>query len=145
MTVLHSKICLIFFISIFISTKCFLFSVIMAIYNTGRFLDDSIGSLINQTIGFEKIQLILINDGSSDNSQEICLKYKKKYNNIIYLKIEHSRVSIARNFGLKYAIGKYINFLDADDKWDFNAFRNVLLFLEFFKDVDIVAGRIKFF
>jgi len=145
MTVLHSKICLIFFISIFISTKCFLFSVIMAIYNTGRFLDDSIGSLINQTIGFEKIQLILINDGSTDNSQEICLKYKKKYNNIIYLKIEHSGVSIARNFGLKYAIGKYINFLDADDKWDFNAFRNVLLFLEFFKDVDIVAGRIKFF
>ena len=78
MTILHSKICLTIFVIYFSSSKCFLFSVIMAIYNTGKYLDDSIGSIINQTIGFEKIQLILINDGSTDNSQEICLKYKKK-------------------------------------------------------------------
>jgi len=146
MTILHSKICLTIFIIYFSSSKCFLFSVIMAIYNTGKYLDDSIGSIINQTIGFEKIQLILINDGSTDNSQEICLKYKKKYNNnIIYSKIEHSGVSVARNIGLKYALGKYINFLDADDKWDFQAFRNALYFLEFHKNVDLVAGRLKFF
>ena len=67
--------------------NCYIFSVIMAVYNTGGFLDESIGSLIKQTIGFEKIQLILINDGSYDNSEEICLKYKKKYpNNIFILK-----------------------------------------------------------
>ena len=145
MTILLPKICLTIFIVFFSSSKCFLFSVIMAIYNTGKYLDDSIGSIINQTIGFEKIQLILINDGSTDNSEDICLKYKRKYNNIIYSKIEHSGVSMARNIGLKYALGKYINFLDADDKWDFQAFKYVLYFFKFHKNVDIVAGRLKFF
>ena len=57
--------------------KNFIFSVIMAIHNTGRYLDQSIGSLLNQTLNFEVIQIILINDGSIDNSEEICLKYKK--------------------------------------------------------------------
>lgn len=51
----------------------------MAIYNTGRYLDDSIGSLINQTIGFQKIQLILVNDGSTDETKEICQKYLDLY------------------------------------------------------------------
>ena len=46
--------------------NCFTFSVIMAIYNTGRYLDDSIGSLLNQTINFNEIQIILVNDGSID-------------------------------------------------------------------------------
>ena len=56
----------------------------MAIYNTGRYLDDSIGSLYNQTIGFSNIQIILVNDGSIDNSEQICLKYQKLYSkNII--------------------------------------------------------------
>ena len=96
----------------------FLFSVIISIYNTGRYLDDSIGSLINQTIGYEKIQIILINDGSTDDSEKICLKYKELYkNNIEYIKINHRGVSIARNIGLKYTKGLYINFLDSDDKW----------------------------
>ena len=140
----------IFFLSIniiiFSSAKCYLFSVIMAIYNTGRYLDDSIGSIVNQTIGFTNIQLILINDGSTDNSEEICLKYKNKFNsNIIYSKIEHSGVSISRNIGLKYALGKYINFLDADDKWDLHAFMYVFYFFKFYKNVGIVAGRLKFF
>ena len=64
--------------------KCYHFSVIIAIYNTGRYLDQSIGSLLKQTIGYEEIQIILINDGSTDNSEEICLKYKKLYpDNII--------------------------------------------------------------
>ena len=126
--------------------KCFLFSVIISIYNTGRYLDDSIGSLINQTINFENIQVILVNDGSLDNTEEICLKYQEKYQkNIIYIKIEHSGVSKARNIGMNYAFGKYINFLDSDDKWDYRAFENILLFFENYPNIDFVAGRIKFF
>ena len=126
--------------------KYYLFSVIIAIYNTGRYLDDSIGSLINQTIGFKKIQIILVNDGSFDNSEEICLKYHKKYpNNIIYIKIEHSGVSKARNIGIDYTQGKYINFLDPDDKWDYKSFKYFLFFFKFYKDIDFVAGRLKFF
>ena len=126
--------------------KCFLFSVIIAIYNAGRYLDDSICSLINQTIGLEKIQIILINDGSTDETEEICLKYQKKYKkNIIYFKIKHSGVSKARNIGMNYANGTFINFLDADDKWDNQAFYFFSLFLKMYNDIDIVSGRIKFF
>ena len=134
------------FFLLFYSSNSFLFSVIIAIYNTGRYLDDSIGSLLNQTIGFENIQIILVNDGSSDNSEEICLRYKEKYiKNIFYIKIEHSGVSKARNIGLKYIRGLYVNFLDADDLWSFNSFKNVFLFFKFNKNVDLVAGRLKFF
>ena len=126
--------------------NCFTFSVIIAVYNTGRYLDDSLGSLVNQTIGLDKIQIILVNDGSTDNSEEICLKYQKEYsNNIIYKKIEHGGVSRARNVGLEYARGEFINFLDADDKWDPQALAYVLSFFENNTNVNIVAGRLLFF
>ena len=60
--------------------------MIIAIYNTGKYLNESITSVINQSIGYKEIQIILVNDGSTDNSEEICLKFKKLYiNNIIYL------------------------------------------------------------
>ena len=83
-----------------------MFSVIIAIYNSGRYLDDSISSLINQTIGLRKIQIILINDGSTDETEEICLKYKKEYKqNISEIKINN------RNFDNLYRVilTKYIN------------------------------------
>ena len=136
----------ILFFHLFSFERCFLFSVIIAIYNAGRYLDDSICSLINQTIGLEKIQIILINDGSTDETEEICLKYQKEYKkNIIYFKIKHSGVSKARNIGMNYANGTFINFLDADDKWDNQAFYFFSLFLKMHNDIDIVSGRIKFF
>ena len=118
-------------LSIFLIQVCLLnyensfqFSVIIPIFNTGRYLDDSIGSLINQSIDFSEIQVILVNDGSTDQTEEICLKYKQRFpKNIEYIKIEHNGVSKARNIGLDYANGTYINFLDPDDKWDYNAFK----------------------
>ena len=137
---------LIIFFNLFEFERCFLFSVIIAIYNAGKYLDDSICSLINQTIGFSKIEIILVNDGSTDQTEEICLQYQKKYkNNIIYIKIKHSGVSKARNEGMNHAHGKFINFLDADDKWDYQAFNYINLFFKINKDIDFVAGRIKFF
>jgi glycosyltransferase involved in cell wall biosynthesis len=102
--------------------------------------------VLNQTIGFNNIQLILVNDGSTDNSEDICLNYKNIYNkNIIYIKLNHGGVSRARNEGLKHAKGLYINCLDSDDKWDSQAFKNIYSFFNINKDVDIVAGRIKNF
>ena len=128
------------------SAKSYLFSVIISLYNTERYLDDSIGSIINQTIGFNNIQLILINDGSTDNSEKLCLKYKNIYtSNIVYVKIEHSGVSKARNIGLKYAKGLFINFLDSDDKWDIKAFEHVYLYFKLFKNLQLIGCRIKYF
>ena len=102
--------------------------------------------MVNQTIGIEKIQIILVNDGSTDDSENICLKYEQLYrNNIVYIKIEHSGVSKARNIGLSYAKGIYYNFLDADDKWDLLAFNYAHLFFKLNKEIDIISGRLKFF
>ena len=136
---------IIIFLIIFFETKCFIFSVIIPIYNTGRYLDEAIFSLLNQTVDFKNIQLILVNDGSLDQSEEISLKYQKAYpNNIIYIKVEHGGVSKARNIGIEYATGRYITFLDPDDKWDHKAFSYILLFFNRNKDIELAAARLKF-
>lgn len=111
----------------------FIFTVIIPIYNTEQYLNDAISSVIHQTLNFKKnIQIILVNDGSTDNSEKICISFKEKYpNNIIYIKQENLGVSAARNTGLKYVEGKYINFLDADDMWQKGVFKKVLkMFIE---------------
>ena len=75
----------------------------------------------------------MINDGSTDETEEICLKYQTKYKkNIIYIRIEHSGVSKARNIGMNYANGTFINFLDSDDKWDHQALNIFYYFLKIF-------------
>ena len=64
--------------------KQFKFSIIVSIYNVEKYIKEAIDSLINQTIGFEEnVQLILVNDGSTDNSEEICLNYEKNYGYVI--------------------------------------------------------------
>ena len=129
------------------SKNNFLFSVIISIYNTGKYLDDSIGSLLNQTINFyEYIQIILVNDGSTDNSEEYCINYRNKYpNNIIYVYKENEGLSSARNMGLEYAKGDFINFLDPDDKWSNNSFKYAVKFFRLNPNIDLVAGRMKYF
>ncbi len=122
--------------------KKFMFSVIMAIYNVEKYLEEAILSVINQSLSFEEnIQLILVNDGSPDNCHAICKKYEKKYpSNIIYIKKENGGVSSARNAGLEVATGKYINFLDSDDYFSENAFYEVKEFFEKNYDkTDVVA------
>lgn len=124
------------------------FSVVIPIYNVEDYVEETILSVINQTIGFEEnIQMILVNDGSPDNSEDVCLKYKDKYpNNIIYVKQENGGVSAARNNGMNYIEGKYVNFLDSDDKWDLDAFEKVYKFFEKrYDEVDLVSCRMKFF
>ena len=120
------------------------FSVIIPIYNVEKYLEECIESVINQSIGFNNIQIILVNDGSIDNSEDICLKYSEKYENIIYIKQENSGVSKARNNGLKYALGEYINFLDGDDKWEDNVFFKVYNMFSN-NDIDIIGVRQKYF
>ena len=97
--------------------KTFLFSVITPIYNVEKCLEEAIDSMVNQTVGFENIQLILVNDGSPDNSGAICEKYKELYpDNVLYIVKENGGVSSARNEGLSHAEGEYTIFLDGDDR-----------------------------
>ncbi len=129
-------------------SRGYAFSVVIAIYNTENYLEQTLDSVINQTIGFEdNVQLILVNDGSPDNSKDICLEYVEKYpNNIVYLEQENSGQATARNNGLKYVKGDYVNFLDSDDYIEENALEKVYTFFKSHeKEVDIVAMPIKFF
>ena len=113
--------------------KEFLISVVVPVYNTEKYLRETIESVINQSIGFEEnIQLILVNNVTQDNSEEICLEYLGLYpNNVEYICVEenHGPCS-ARNAGQKVAVGKYINFLDSDDKWEPDAFEHAINFFE---------------
>lgn len=92
-----------------------LITVICPVYNQQDCLNNYIKTLRLQTYGFSNMQVILINDGSTDLSGDICARFAKKYKNVIYIEQENKGVSAARNAGLKVADGKYIFYLDADD------------------------------
>lgn len=123
------------------------FSVVMACYNCQDYLDETINSLINQTLPFkDNIEVILVNDGSTDNTEEICQKYLKKYpENIIYIHQENQGQAVARNNGIKYATGEYINFLDSDDKFSSNTFKEVLDFFKQNEKVNFISIPMFFF
>ena len=146
MTILKEYILILIFFHLFVLQNNYLFSVIIPIYNSGRYLNDSINSILHQTLGLHKIQLILVNDGSIDNSDEICFNFQNQYyKNIIYIKMNHFGASKARNVGFKYSKGIFINFLDSDDKWDYNAFKQISLFFKYNNNINYVAGRIIYF
>ncbi len=89
-------------------------SVIVPVYNVEKYLKKCLDSLINQTI--QDIEIIVVNDGSKDNSEEIIKEYEKNNpEKIVYLKKENGGLSDARNYGIPYAKGEYIAFLDSDD------------------------------
>ena len=89
-------------------------SVIVPVYNVEKYLDKCINSLINQTL--QDIEFIFVDDGSTDNSKQIIQKYtQNKTKRIKYLYKENGGLSSARNFGIPYAQGEYIAFLDSDD------------------------------
>lgn len=89
-------------------------SVIVPVYNVEMYLERCLESLVNQTI--DSIEVIVVNDGTKDNSQDIIDRYEKMYPDIIksYIK-ENGGLSDARNYGLKFAKGEYIGFVDSDD------------------------------
>ena len=120
-------------------------SVIVPIYNVEKYLEETIESVIHQTIGFKNIQLILVNDGSPDNSEEICLKYKEKYpDNVVYVKQKNAGVSAARNNGFSHALGEFVNFLDSDDKYSLNAYKAGYEMLTK-NNLDMVSYRVFYF
>ncbi len=97
---------------------CMKVSVIVPIYNVEKYLRKSLDSLANQTIN--DYEVILVNDGSTDNSQSIIDEYVEKYSVFKGFKKENGGMSSARNFGLKYAKGEYIAFVDSDDFVELN-------------------------
>ena len=99
-------------------------SIIVPIYNVEKYLEKCLESLVNQTL--KEIQIILVNDGTKDNSGEIAKQYKEKYpEKIIYLEKENGGLSDARNFGIPYSTGEYLAFLDSDDYVELNLYEEM--------------------
>ncbi|MGQ2710683.1 CDP-glycerol:glycerophosphate glycerophosphotransferase [Campylobacter coli] len=120
------------------------YAIISAVYNVEKYLDDYFKSIINQRLDFKKnIFMILVDDGSTDNSAQIIKKYQKKYpKNIVYLYKENGGQASARNLGLKYMQENdyqipWVTFTDPDDFLDRNYFYEVDKFLSTHQDDDI--------
>ncbi|ELY5937165.1 CDP-glycerol glycerophosphotransferase family protein [Cronobacter malonaticus] len=115
------------------------YTVVSAVYNVGAFLDDYFESFIRQRLKFKKhIQLIMVDDGSTDNSAEIIKRWQKKYpNNITYIYQENAGQSSARNNGLQHVTTEWVTFIDPDDFVDVNYFYNLDGFLYQHRDKDV--------
>ena len=98
-------------------------SIIVPVYNVDKYLEKCLDSLINQTL--KDIEIICVNDGSTDNSLEILEKYSQKDNRIIIINQDNAGVSVARNSGMKIAKGQYIGFVDSDDWVDLDFYEKL--------------------
>lgn len=100
-------------------------SVIIPVYNSGELLKRLINSLLQQT--YRDLEILLINDGSTDNTEQICKEIIEKDSRFQYFYQKNAGVSAARNYGIIKSSGEYIAFLDADDEIDDNYFEELIL------------------
>lgn len=98
-------------------------SVIVPVYNVEKYVIRCLSTLVMQTL--KDIEIIVVNDGSTDKSKELILKFMKNHKNIIYVEKENGGLSDARNFGMQYATSDYIAFLDSDDFVDYTMYEKL--------------------
>ena len=115
-----------------------LISVIVPIYNVEKYLNKCLESILGQT--YKNIEIILINDGSTDKSKQICEEYINLDKRIVYVEQNNKGVSDARNKGIEKAKGKFILFVDADDYIEFNMIEKLYIKAKEFK-CDIVISN----
>lgn len=116
-------------------------SVIIPAYNAEACIERGINSVLNQT--YNNIELIIIDDGSEDNTCSLIEKKYDGYNNIIFYKQKNYGVSVARNKGIELATGEYCIFLDADDWLELDAVETMLRYNNLNKDYFIICGYYK--
>lgn len=126
------------------------FSIVCAVYNVEKYVEETILSIVNQDIGFkENVQLIMVDDCSADNSYDICRRYSELYpQNIIAIRLPQNsgNASTPRNEAMKYVEGKYINCTDSDDILSPQTLSTVWSFFEEnSEETDVVAIPIKMF
>lgn len=111
-------------------------SVIVPVYNTAAYLRDCLDALINQT--YRELEIILVDDGSSDDSLKICLEYARMDKRIIVLDKENGGQASARNMGLDIARGEIISFIDSDDTVSHDLFEKNVRFFDEDSELDVV-------
>lgn len=112
-----------------------LVSIIIPVYNGEKFIDKCMDSVLNQT--YKNLEIILTNDGSTDNSLEIIKRYAKNHENVKYDSHENVGLSKTRNIALKKVTGDYVTYLDVDDYFDLNFIEKLM---DDNDDYDIVIG-----
>lgn len=113
-----------------------LLSIIIPVYNAEKYISSCLNSILNQT--YTNIEIIIIDDGSTDSSLKICNTFSQTDHRIkIYHKINGGQSS-ARNVGLKMAKGKYITFVDADDEIDTDVYSCNINYLENNESINII-------
>lgn len=115
-------------------------SIIVPVYNVEKYLPRCIKSLLDQT--YKNTEIILVDDGSPDNSGKICDEYSEKYKNIKTFHKENQGLGMARNTGLEHATGKYVTFVDSDDWLDTDLLSKLYEYLVKYK-VEAVIGSYK--
>ena len=117
-------------------------SFILPVYNVGAYLHPCLDSILTQSL--TDYEILLVNDGSSDNSLEICREYEAKYNFIHVLDQPNRGVSAARNTGMRAAKGKYICFMDADDFYTVDFAKDFYETCER-EQLDVIRGFYRYF
>lgn len=115
-----------------------LISVIMATYNRVEYFNRSIPSFINQT--YKNCELIVVDDGSEDDTFRVVCDYMKEHTNIRYLRHTNRKLSLTKNAGIKAAAGKFIAFLDSDDEYKPDYLEKRIQFMEANETVDLIEG-----
>lgn len=114
-----------------------LVSIIIPVYNAEKTLGKCLSSILNQT--YNNLDIIVVNDGSTDNSDNICKKFQNKDKRINYIYQKNSGVSNARNSGINLVKGEYVTFIDADD-WIDNDFIESLMNLIVKNNADVITS-----
>lgn len=118
-------------------TKTVKVSIIVPVYNVEEYLEETIESLVSQTL--DNIEIIFVDDGSSDKSPDIIANYSRLYSNIVFLKQKNEGPGIARNKGLEIAKGDYISFVDSDDILPLDAIETMYN-TALLEEADIILG-----
>lgn len=118
-----------------------LVSVIVPVYNVEKYLQQCVESLLNQT--YSKIEILLIDDGSKDNSGQICDIFAERYKKVMTLHKQNSGLGLTRNYGLKRINGDYVTFVDSDDYLQQDVIQNLVDGLEDGKNDTVIGGFTK--
>ncbi len=116
-------------------------SIIMPTYNRADYLKRSIKSVLNQT--YKEWELLIVDDGSLDDSLKIIEEYLFEYENIRYMKHSNRRTPLAINAGLLASCGKFIAFLCSDDEWKPEYLKERINFLQAYPDIDLIHGGVE--
>lgn len=117
------------------------FSIIIPVYNVEKYIDKCLSSIYSQSFDESKYEVIVINDGSQDQSMSIAYDFARKHSNLCILEKKNEGVSSARNVGIRQAIGEYLTFVDADDWIEPNSLYKAYEYLTNTEQLDVLMFK----